>query len=71
MLLIVLYVDDLLIIDDSVKAIATTKATLHDRFAMTDMGLFNFFLVLKSTKMNQVSKLLNPSMQVISYLNFT
>lgn len=47
LLLIVLYVDDLIIIGDSVKAIAATKATLHYRFAMTDMGLLIFFLGVK------------------------
>jgi hypothetical protein len=47
LLLIVLYVDDLLIIGSSVYSIAAVKSALHDRFAMTDMGLLHYFLGLE------------------------
>jgi hypothetical protein len=45
--ILVLYVDDLLIIDCSNLAIAAVKKILHDGFLMMDMGLLHFFLGLK------------------------
>ena len=47
LLLIVLYVDDFLITGSSSSDIAWVKTTLHDRFAMTDMGLLHYFLSLE------------------------
>eukprot|EP00253_Pinus_taeda_P008156 PITA_08156 len=47
LLILVLYVDDLLIIDSSASAIATVKRALHGRFLMTDMGPLHFFLGLE------------------------
>jgi hypothetical protein len=47
LLLLVLYVDDLLIIDSSTLDISKVKRILHYRFLMTDMGLLKFFLGLE------------------------
>ena len=47
LLILVLYVDDLLIVESSALVIATIKRALHDRFLMTNMGPLHFFLGLK------------------------
>jgi hypothetical protein len=47
LLLLVLYVNDLLIIDRSTSVIVAVKRILHDMFLMTDMGLLHFFLGLE------------------------
>eukprot|EP00253_Pinus_taeda_P009768 PITA_09768 len=47
LLILVLYVDDLLITNNSASAIAAVKKTLRDRFLMTDMGPLHFFLGLE------------------------
>jgi hypothetical protein len=47
LLLIVLYVDDLLITGSSTSSIVVVKSTLHDRFSMSDLGLFHYFLGLE------------------------
>eukprot|EP00253_Pinus_taeda_P010223 PITA_10223 len=44
LLILVLYVDDILITENSASAIAAVKRALHDRFLMTDMGPLHFFL---------------------------
>jgi hypothetical protein len=44
LLILVLYVDDLLIIECSTSMIVAVKRILHDRFFMTDMGPLHFFL---------------------------
>jgi hypothetical protein len=44
LLLIILYVDDLLIIDCLNSTIVAMKMILHDMFLMKDMGLLHFFL---------------------------
>eukprot|EP00253_Pinus_taeda_P023973 PITA_23973 len=44
---LVLYVDDLLITDNSASTIAVVKRALHDRFLMIDMGPLHFFLGLE------------------------
>jgi hypothetical protein len=46
-LILVLYIDDLLIIDCSTSTIVAVKRILHDRFFMTDMGPLHFFLGLE------------------------
>eukprot|EP00253_Pinus_taeda_P036508 PITA_36508 len=46
-LILVLYVDDLLITNNSASAISTVNRTLHDRFLMTNMGSLHFFLGLE------------------------
>ncbi|GLJ23273.1 hypothetical protein SUGI_0440310 [Cryptomeria japonica] len=45
-LILVLYVDDLIIIGSTTSIISRVKSALHDRFAMTDLGLFHYFLVI-------------------------
>jgi hypothetical protein len=44
LLLLVLYVDDLMIIDCSTSSIFVVKRILNDRFLMTNMGPLHFFL---------------------------
>jgi hypothetical protein len=53
LLLLVLYVDDLLIIDCSTSAIVAVKRILYDRFLMTNMGSLHFFLESRSIRMHQ------------------
>ena len=43
-IIIVLYVDDLLIIGNTVASISVIKTTLHDAFKMSDLGLLKQFL---------------------------
>jgi hypothetical protein len=45
--LIVLYVDDLLMTGNLTSSIDLEKATLHDQFSMTDLGLLHYFLGLE------------------------
>jgi hypothetical protein len=47
LLILVLYVDDLLITDNSVSMIVVVKGILHDRFLMMDMGPLHLFLGLE------------------------
>jgi hypothetical protein len=47
LLLLVLYVDDLLIIDCLTLAIVAIKRILHDKFLMEDMGPLHLFLGLE------------------------
>lgn len=44
---LVLYVDDLIIIGSTTSIIECVKATLQDRFSMTDLGLLHYFLGIK------------------------
>eukprot|EP00253_Pinus_taeda_P004720 PITA_04720 len=44
LLILVFYVDDLLITENSALVIAAIKRTLHDRFLMMDMSPLHFFL---------------------------
>lgn len=46
-LILVLYVDDLLITNNSTSAIAAVKRTFHDRFLMKNMGPLRFLLGLE------------------------
>eukprot|EP00253_Pinus_taeda_P012286 PITA_12286 len=50
LLILVLYVDDLLITDNSASTIVAVKRTLHDKFLMTDMGPLHFFLGLEISR---------------------
>lgn len=43
-MILVLYVDDLIITGSTTSIISRVKSTLHDRFAMTDLGLLHYFL---------------------------
>jgi hypothetical protein len=47
LLILVLYVYDLLITNNSSSAIVAVKDIMHDKFAMTDMGPLHFFLGLE------------------------
>jgi hypothetical protein len=71
LLILVLYVDDLLITDNSVSMIASVKGILHDRFSMTDMGPLHFFLGLEINRMHQASSYLRLSMLRISWRDST
>jgi hypothetical protein len=42
-----LYVDDILITNNSVSTISSVKGIIHDRFSMTDMGPLHLFLGLE------------------------
>jgi hypothetical protein len=42
-----MYVDDLLITDNSILVIFSVKGILHDMFSMTYMGPLHLFIVLK------------------------
>jgi hypothetical protein len=57
LLLLVLYVNDLLIIDFSTSAIVAVKRILHDKFLMMDMGPLHFFLVLEISQNSSGIKL--------------
>ena len=48
--LLMLYVDDLIITGGTSSIIASVKTSLHDRFAMTDLGLLHYFLSIKITQ---------------------
>ena len=50
LLILVLYVDDLLITGGSASTISAVKRALQDRFLMTDMGPFHFFLGLEISR---------------------
>jgi hypothetical protein len=50
LLILVLYVDELLITSCSTSSIAAVKSILRDRFFMTDMGPFHYFLGLEISR---------------------
>lgn len=43
-MILVLYVDDLIITGSTASIISKVKSALHDRLAMTDLGLLHYFL---------------------------
>jgi hypothetical protein len=45
--ILIMYVDDLLITDNSILVISSVKGILHDMFSMTYMGPLHLFIVLK------------------------
>ena len=47
LMILVLYVDDILITDNSVSVISSVKGILHDRFSMTNMRPLHLFLGLE------------------------
>ena len=55
---IVLYVDDILITGSCTNLIGQIKSSLHNEFAMTDLGLLRQFLGLK---IEQNGKVIMPS----------
>ena len=47
-----LYVEDILSTSSSTPFIAWIKFSLHEKFAMTDLGLLQFFLGLQITQLD-------------------
>jgi hypothetical protein len=71
LLILVLYVDDILITDNSVSVISSVKGILHDRFSMMDMGPLHFFLGLEINQDASASSYLRLSMLGISWRDST
>ena len=62
MLIVCMYVDDLILTGDF--GIADFKAVMESEFEMTDLGLMNFFWVLKFSNLKVVFSYHRQSMQV-------
>ncbi|GLJ07318.1 hypothetical protein SUGI_0064280 [Cryptomeria japonica] len=59
-LILVLYVDDLIIIGSTSSIISKVKSALHDRFAMTDLGLLHYFLGIEISQSSSGITLSQP-----------
>lgn len=59
-LILVVYVDDLIITGSTASIISRVKSALHDRFAITDLGLLHYFLGIEISQSPFGITLLQP-----------
>jgi hypothetical protein len=53
LIILVLYVDDIILIDSDSKILNHVKTSLKKKFEMTDLGFFHYFLGLQVLQTNE------------------